>query len=58
MADDKDAPGTEPAAPAPESSDAARRVAALTGMTPEAAETFAAYHSGRFAQRSAFDAST
>ena len=29
--------------------DAARHLAHLTGMTPEAAEAFAAYHSGRFA---------
>ena len=32
--------------------DAARQVANLTGMTPEAATAFAAYHSGRFAARS------
>ena len=29
--------------------DAARHLANLTGMTPEAAKAFAAYHSGRFA---------
>ena len=28
--------------------DAGRQVAHLTGMTPESAATFAAYHSGRF----------
>jgi hypothetical protein len=34
-----------------EDADAARRVAHLTGMTPEAAAAFAAYHSGRFVRR-------
>jgi hypothetical protein len=30
--------------------DAARQVAHVTGMTPDAARTFAAYHSGRYAR--------
>jgi hypothetical protein len=34
--------------------DAGRQVAHITGMSPEAAATFAAFHSGRFAHRSAF----
>ena len=34
--------------------DAGRQVAHLTGMTPESAATFAAFHSGRFAPSSAF----
>lgn len=33
---------------------AARHLANLTGMSPEAARAFAAYHSGRFAQGSGF----
>jgi hypothetical protein len=32
-----------------DSGDAGRQVAHVTGMTPESAETFAAFHSGRFA---------
>ena len=32
-----------------ENGDAGRQVAHLTGMTPESAETFASFHSGRFA---------
>jgi hypothetical protein len=34
--------------------DAGRQVAHITGMSPESAATFAAFHSGRFAHRSAF----
>ena len=34
--------------------DAGRQVAHITGMSAEAAATFAAFHSGRFAHRSAF----
>ena len=34
--------------------DAGRQVAFITGMSAEAAATFAAFHSGRFAHRSAF----
>lgn len=40
---------TEPHESPLESGDAGRQVAHLTGMTPESAETFAAFHSGRFA---------
>ena len=32
-----------------------RQLANLTGMSPEAASAFAAYHSGRFSHGSAFD---
>jgi len=35
--------------------DAARQVAEVTGMSKEAAETFAAFHQGRYAPRPAFD---
>ncbi len=38
--------GTEPAPRPLESMDAERHVARLTGMTPEAARTFLAFHSG------------
>ena len=31
-----------------ETGDAGRQVAHVTGMTPESAETFAKFHSGRF----------
>ena len=34
--------------------DAGRQVAHLTGMSADAAQTFAAFHSGRFAHNSAF----
>lgn len=34
--------------------DAGRQVAFITGMSADAAATFAAFHSGRFAHRSAF----
>ena len=51
--DDQDGP--EPPGPSLDNGDAARRVAHLTGMSPEAAEAFAAYHSGRFAHSSAFN---
>lgn len=50
--DDQDRP--EAPGASLDNGDAARHVAHLTGMSPEAAETFAAYHSGRFAQGSAF----
>jgi hypothetical protein len=43
--DDVQGPGQSPL----DAGDAARQVAHLTGMTPESAETFAAFHSGRFA---------
>ena len=54
MTQDEDSDRTEPVAPQLDNGDAARQVAHLTGMTPEAAEAFAAYHSGRFAKGSAF----
>ena len=44
----------EPDAPPLDNGDAARQVAHVTGMSPEAAAAFAAYHSGRFAHGSAF----
>ena len=34
--------------------DAGRQIAYITGMSAEAAATFAAFHSGRFAQRATF----
>ena len=40
---------TDPTSAPLENGDAGRQVAHLTGMTPESAATFAAYHSGRFA---------
>ena len=40
--------------PLDDDGDAARQVAHLTGMSPDAAETFAAFHAGRFAQSSGF----
>jgi hypothetical protein len=52
MADamDRDESGKDPVAEALGSSDAARHVAYLTGMSKEAAATYAAFHSGRWAQ--------
>ena len=50
--DDQDGP--EAPGPSLDIGDAARHVAHLTGMSPEAAEAFAAYYSGRFAHSSAF----
>jgi hypothetical protein len=44
---------TEPGGPPLENGDAGRQVAYVTGMTPEAAATFASFHSGRFAFRHA-----
>ena len=43
-AEDRTEPSESPLA----DGDAGRQVAHLTGMTPESAATFAAYHSGRF----------
>ena len=40
---------TEPSESPLTDGDAGRQVAHLTGMTPESAATFAAYHSGRMA---------
>jgi hypothetical protein len=44
-AEDRAEPGELPL----EDGEAGRHVAHLTGMTPESAETFASFHSGRFA---------
>ena len=55
MTDDDDQDRTEPAGPSLDNGDAARQVANVTGMSVEAATTFAAYHSGRFAHCSAFN---
>jgi hypothetical protein len=53
--EDTDATRTDPAQTSlDDNGDAGRQVAHVTGMTPEAAETFAAYHSGRYSQGSAF----
>ena len=55
MTQDEDQDRTEPAADGLDNGDAGRQVAHLTGMSAEAAQTFAAFHSGRFAHRSAFN---
>jgi hypothetical protein len=47
--DDAEARTSEPSESPLENGDAGRHVAHLTGMTPESAETFASFHSGRFA---------
>jgi hypothetical protein len=49
-ATDHDEPGKDPVADALGSTDAARHVAYLTGMSKESAATYAAFHSGRWAQ--------
>ncbi len=54
MASDHDPDRTEAVPPSLDNGDAARHLAHLTGMTAEAAQAFAAYHSGRFAHRHAF----
>jgi hypothetical protein len=41
---------TDPASAPLDAEDAARQVAHVTGMTPDAARTFAAFHSGRYAR--------
>lgn len=41
--------GTDPVSQALGSGDAARQVANLTGMSEDAAKTYAAFHSGRWA---------
>ncbi len=40
--------------PSLDNGDAGRQVAHVTGMSPDAAQTFASFHSGRFSQGSAF----
>jgi hypothetical protein len=47
---DLDETGKDPIADALGSIDAARHVALLTGMSKESAATYAAFHSGRWAQ--------
>jgi hypothetical protein len=54
MTEDDNQDRTEPVGPSFDNGDAGRQVAHVTGMSPEAAETFAAYHSGRFSHGSAF----
>ena len=54
MTENEDQDRTEPAGSSFDNGDAARQVAHITGMSAEAATAFAAYHSGRFAQGSAF----
>jgi hypothetical protein len=41
---------TEPPAEGFEGADSARHIAQVTGMSPEAAAAYAAFHSGRWAQ--------
>ncbi len=55
MIDNEDQDRTEPVADPRDDGDAARHVAHLTGMSAEAAETFAAFHSGRIKDRPALD---
>jgi hypothetical protein len=52
MADavNRDEDGTDSGCEPLGSPDAARYLARLTGMTPEAAKAYAAFHSGRWAQ--------
>jgi hypothetical protein len=47
---DRDDDGQDPISEALGSPDAARHVAYLTGMSKESAATYAAFHSGRWAQ--------
>jgi|GEM_PF-5072583 len=47
---DRDEHGTDPDDEALGSAAAARHVARLTGMSPEAAKTYADFHAGRFAR--------
>jgi hypothetical protein len=52
--EDTDENRTDPAQTSLDNGDAGRQVAHVTGMTPEAAQTFASFHSGRYSQGSAF----
>lgn len=54
MTQDDDQDRTESVADGLDNGDAGRQVAHLTGMSADAAQTFAAFHSGRFAHSSAF----
>jgi hypothetical protein len=47
---DREEPGKDPVSDALGSTDAARQIAHLTGMSKESAATYAAFHSGRWAQ--------
>jgi hypothetical protein len=49
-ATDRDDDEMEPAAEELGSADSARHIAHVTGMSPEAATAYAAFHSGRWAQ--------
>jgi hypothetical protein len=49
-AKDREEDGTDPAEEALENGDSARHIAHVTGMSPEAATAYAAFHSGRWAQ--------
>ena len=55
MIDDEDQDRSEPVADPLDNEDAGRQVAHLTGMSAEAAKTFAAFHSGRITRRPALD---
>ena len=54
MAQDETEPREVPDGTEFDDGDAGRQVAFITGMSADAAATFAAFHSGRFAHRSAF----
>ncbi len=54
MTQDEEQDRTEPVAESLDNGDAGRQVAHLTGMNADAAQTYAAFHSGRFAPNSAF----
>jgi hypothetical protein len=54
MSQDDDQDRTEPVDESFDNGDAGRQVAHVTGMSPDAAATFAAFHLGRFAHSSAF----
>jgi len=54
MPQDETEPRKEPDLTEFDDGDAGRQVAFITGMSADAAATFAAFHSGRFAHRSAF----
>ena len=54
MTQDEDQDRTEPVADPLDNGDAGRQVAHVTGMSADAAATFASFHSGRFAHNAAF----
>ena len=55
MTADEDQDRTEPVADPLDNRDAGRHVAQLTGMSADAAKTFAAFHSGAITRRLALD---